>query len=766
MATITEKLVLQYQAEVAAANKKLAALDKKTEKLNKRFKNAQKVSKNFQKNLNTFRSAALPAIAAIAALSAGVGSLVSAYGQQEKAEAKLRGALQATGNAVGLTKDQLIEYAKELQRTTEFGDEAVIEAESIFLTFTKIGKQAFPDAIKAAADMSVMFGQDLKQSAIQLGTALNDPVAGIGRLRRIGVSFTEDQKESIKQFVAQNDIMSAQRIILEELQNEFGGVSKEVAKVGTGPIKQFANSVGDLAEAMGGALIPIINNTIGVIGPFIVRLTDIVRGQTELERSTQLIKAATTDYTEAVRLLTTESDKLTETQKNLLSAQKDLARADILAQIGKASKAYNKNEKTLAKLGEQLDYVRDKSKFFRMELGNITKDVEATAKRYYQGETLSQIAARIQSATVGVKGALRGLSEEESKLLAKQAKLTEERENYLAVIAEAYNQQIISTQDLTGVNDELRNKILERAKESQKALEDERKVQQKNITLTEDQIKIQEEFRRSQLTDTQRQLEDIAKEYEKFVAAGVDKNKAWAYYQSERTRILREAEEERFKIEKDKKDRIAELNKASDEAFAAAAQAKLDAEQERLNQEEENNKRTQEKIREEYLKTKDIVVDAALSFASTFVSQIKASESVWTAFRKAGQDAVASVIEVFAKQYDVLAAAALVPGPTFNPVAAGGYFALSTAAKVAANTIRALEYGGRFTTNQPTPILVGDNSSRTETVQVTPSGGGTANNETDLPVNVVINLDGSKLSQFVTKATRNRQIIIDQGAIV
>ncbi|KKL82738.1 hypothetical protein LCGC14_1981780 [marine sediment metagenome] len=195
-------------------------------------------------------------------LTRTVGNLIKAYSVQEQAEAKLAAALRATGGAVGISKDQMIEMSKELQNVTTFGDEAFIAAQGLLTTFTQIGKEVFPDAIEAAADMSTLFGQDLQQSVIQLATDLNDPIAGVGRLKRIGISFTEQQRESIKTFVEQNDVMSAQRVILDELKNEFGGVAREVALTGTGALKQFNNVMGDIKEEGGKkmleALAPLI----------------------------------------------------------------------------------------------------------------------------------------------------------------------------------------------------------------------------------------------------------------------------------------------------------------------------------------------------------------------------------------------------------------------------------------------------------------------------------------------------------------------------
>ena len=145
----------------------------------------------------------------------------------------------------------MIDFANEMQRTTGISDTLVLSAEAIMATFTQISTRTFPEAIELAADMSKLFGQDLQQSVIQLGTALNDPIAGVGRLKRIGISFSEDQRESIKLFMEQNDIMSAQRVILDELQMEIGGTAKAIGETFAGQSDRLKNSMKDVKEEIG-----------------------------------------------------------------------------------------------------------------------------------------------------------------------------------------------------------------------------------------------------------------------------------------------------------------------------------------------------------------------------------------------------------------------------------------------------------------------------------------------------------------------------------
>ena len=169
-------------------------------------------------NLAKYAAGVTAAIMVVRKAAKVAKELTDAYFKQERAEAKLASALRSTNYAVGISATQMKKYAAELQKATGIGDEMIIQSQAVMTTFTKIGKETFPRAIEAAADMSAMFGQDLQQSVVSLGTALNDPIAGIGRLRRIGISFTEEQKNMIQGFMDVNDVASAQKVILDDVR--------------------------------------------------------------------------------------------------------------------------------------------------------------------------------------------------------------------------------------------------------------------------------------------------------------------------------------------------------------------------------------------------------------------------------------------------------------------------------------------------------------------------------------------------------------------
>ena len=190
-----------------------------------------------------------------APLVAFAGFSIKAWTESQNAITKLGGVLKSTGNVIGYTTDQLEEFASQIQETTGFEDDMVVNAEAVLATFTSIGHEVFPRAIKAAADMSAVMGQDLQGSVVQLGKALQDPITGLTALRRVGVNFNETQKETIKQFVQMGDITSAQNVILKELNKEFGNVAEAMMQTDTGALKALGNDFGNLQEDVGRLLL-------------------------------------------------------------------------------------------------------------------------------------------------------------------------------------------------------------------------------------------------------------------------------------------------------------------------------------------------------------------------------------------------------------------------------------------------------------------------------------------------------------------------------
>jgi hypothetical protein len=95
-------------------------------------------------------------------------------------------------------------------------------------------------------------GKDLSSSAILVGKALNNPVKGVSALSRAGVQFTDDQKNLIETLVDSGNVMDAQKMILRELETQFGGSAEAAGKTLPGQLnilkQTFSNLAGELVS--------------------------------------------------------------------------------------------------------------------------------------------------------------------------------------------------------------------------------------------------------------------------------------------------------------------------------------------------------------------------------------------------------------------------------------------------------------------------------------------------------------------------------------
>lgn len=203
-----------------------------------------------QRSVFSFKTAAVAGltVAAAAITKFGVES-VKSFAVQEKAEAKRAAVLRATGFAAGLTSKELQKSAEAMSVAMNIPDEDIVDLQAKMLTFKNISGDIFDRAATAAIDMGAAMGTGATSGVIQLGKALNDPINGITALTRVGVTFTEQQKEQIKTMQESGNLLGAQQIILGELESEFGGVAEAMAD--TEPWKAVTIAFGDLMEGIG-----------------------------------------------------------------------------------------------------------------------------------------------------------------------------------------------------------------------------------------------------------------------------------------------------------------------------------------------------------------------------------------------------------------------------------------------------------------------------------------------------------------------------------
>jgi cell wall-associated NlpC family hydrolase len=230
---------------------------------NRGFKQAEATTRRFSSTVT--KTAGLIGGAFAAVQVAGfLKDAITEAREAAKVTRQTNAVIKATGGVAKVSAKDVDRLADALSVKVGVDDEVIAAGQNMLLTFKGVrdeagkGNDIFRQATTVALDMAaamnqgVVTQQGLEKANIQLGKALNDPIKGISALTRVGVTFTDAQKEQIKTLVESGKTMDAQKIILKELTSEFGGAAEAAAD----PWSKLSVVFGNVKEELGTALLP------------------------------------------------------------------------------------------------------------------------------------------------------------------------------------------------------------------------------------------------------------------------------------------------------------------------------------------------------------------------------------------------------------------------------------------------------------------------------------------------------------------------------
>lgn len=202
-----------------------------------------------------------PAVAGLASIAGVINTIkksVDAAANAESVVTRLNTAIIATGGAAGKTTEGLRTLAREYSKAFGIEDEAIMESQTVLLRFGKVQNEVFDRATKDMIDMSAQMGTGLSSAATMLGRALESPTNGMLLLRRAGVVFSSEQQEVIKNLAETGHLAEAQGKVLDALEGKFKGAAAAVRNTFSGSLAAAKVEIGELMEALGQTLIPVI----------------------------------------------------------------------------------------------------------------------------------------------------------------------------------------------------------------------------------------------------------------------------------------------------------------------------------------------------------------------------------------------------------------------------------------------------------------------------------------------------------------------------
>jgi len=234
---------VQYNRTLTKSNAAIAALEKRNKALTKSIvstnnafeinaKTGAVVAKNNRLLTNSFatvRSQLLLISFGIGIATSSIGRFVSLTAEQELAEKKLEAAL-------GFTNQGLLDYASSLQRSSVFGDEAILTAQALLAAFIKDEDQ-LKLATKATLDLAAAKGMDLNAAADLIGKSIG---SSTNALSRYGIEV-------------EGAVGSTQRLetATSSIARLYGGQALQQSLTLSGAMQSLANTFGDFQEKIG-----------------------------------------------------------------------------------------------------------------------------------------------------------------------------------------------------------------------------------------------------------------------------------------------------------------------------------------------------------------------------------------------------------------------------------------------------------------------------------------------------------------------------------
>lgn len=242
MAEITLKVKVEGDKVVSASldglDKKAKSVSKSTKQtttqLTKLAKVGKSINSGFTSLKDTFFSLQTAALAFASAFA--VKEVVEAANEQENAVNRLNVALQTAGDFSLEASESFQVLASELQATTKFGDELILNNIALAKSFGATNDQA-QDIAKAATDLSAAFDIDLESATRNVAKTLGGFAGELGEVIPALKDLTAEELKAGKG--------------IELLAAQFQGAAQGQVKTFSGALSQLQNTFGDLLEEVG-----------------------------------------------------------------------------------------------------------------------------------------------------------------------------------------------------------------------------------------------------------------------------------------------------------------------------------------------------------------------------------------------------------------------------------------------------------------------------------------------------------------------------------
>jgi hypothetical protein len=206
-----------------------------------------------QKAQFAIKKAAVPAAAALGAVTAVIGDSMRAAIEDEAAQASLARQIKASSGATDSQVASVEKYISSLAKSAAISDDEARPAFQKLIVATKDVTKA-TDLMNLATDVAAATGKPL----VDVSEALSKGYAG--NMKALG-ALSPEIKAMIKDGASLADVQKV-------LEANFGGAGEAAANTAAGGMKKLSIAFGETKESIGQAFLPIMEKVLPVVQKF------------------------------------------------------------------------------------------------------------------------------------------------------------------------------------------------------------------------------------------------------------------------------------------------------------------------------------------------------------------------------------------------------------------------------------------------------------------------------------------------------------------
>lgn len=245
---------MKVRREIIQAESRLKHFKAEANKL--KFARVSAMGQAFKTAGANMRQAGMYATAGAAAMVMAGKKLLALNSTQEQAERKL---IEIYKTRMGVDEERAkktMKVASALQKEGVIGDEVTLSGAQQLATYAKMPGTI--DKLLPAMDNLLVqqkgynaTAEDAQSIANLFGKAM---MGQTGALKRVGISFTDAQEQVLKYGTEEEKAAMLSKVITENV----GNMNKVFAETDEGKMAQLKNTLGDIGERLGHALLPAL----------------------------------------------------------------------------------------------------------------------------------------------------------------------------------------------------------------------------------------------------------------------------------------------------------------------------------------------------------------------------------------------------------------------------------------------------------------------------------------------------------------------------